>query len=229
MKNNQKKIQSGTVIKCADGPTSVFLLTHDKNKKEKNPFKRMKADFLQKKYERKRTRAKRSIVPGAHTIEETITYITKRYGAKEASPDYPHYRELMLNMKCGLIRQNKPELLSEKPILPPQNLQDSQAVAEWLRQVDEAVSEQHRTAESLSYETFPTDYHLFIIKQGTGTLTVELDTFYPVLNCSYSGGEKKQMDSIIKDIHLYYGVSQEDIDGQTPRYKDLLSILLHNA
>jgi len=77
----------------------------------------------------------------------------------------------------------------------------------------------------IPYEVFPIDYHLFIInKGGHGTLIIELDTFHPNLSASYSGN-KKIMEPILKDIYIYFGVSQEDIDYRTNRYEMLLAVL----
>ena len=227
MGKNAKSAQAATVIAGADGPTSVFILSHDRNKKEKNPFKRIQTAFRQSTYNRARRRAEKSIAAGCHTMEETVAYIQARYGAQEASFDYPNYRERMLEAKCGLIRRYKPELLGEeKQILPPADLQDPNAVEQWMREIDKAVADQRAAVEAVPYEVFPTDFHMFFIKvEEKAAVTICLDTLYSGFNYSSSGTDKKLMRSIICDIYRYYGVSQTDIDNRTERYKRLLSVL----
>jgi len=217
-----KAAKSYSIIGGADGPTLVFIVGH----KEKNIFKRIKMNVLNKKHKKKSELAKKSIVPGAHTMEETIRYMKQRYAAVEADSSYIHYKEWKKNMKYCLIQREKPELLGEeKKIFPPGDFNDEQAVREWQRQTDEWTSECQRKADVIPYEVFPIDYHLFIINKGEhGTLIIELDTFYPNLYVSYSGN-KKIMEPILKDIHIYFGVSQEDIDYRTDRYKMLLAVL----
>lgn len=217
-----KAAKSYSIIGGADGPTSVFIAGH----KEKNIFKRIKMNALNKKNKKKRELAKKSIVPGTHTIEETIRYMKQRYSAVEANSSYLFYNERKKNMKYYLIQSEKSELLGEEKKFPlPEDFNDGQAVREWQRQIDEWTNECQRKADAIPYEVFPTDYHLFIINKGEhGTLEIELDTFYLNFSTSYSGN-KKIMEPILKDIHIYFGVSQEDIDYRTSRYEMLLAVL----
>lgn len=75
--NSEKKTKcakSVALIGCADGPTSVFIV--DENRKL--PLKvRMKNSI----YRYKRKRAAKKIVAGTHTLDETVEYAIKKYGA----------------------------------------------------------------------------------------------------------------------------------------------------
>ena len=77
--------------------------------------------------------------------------------------------------------------------------------------------------EGVPYEAFPTEYHMFVIDRGPeGKLEIELDMLRPVISVSYAG---RAMGKISEDIHRYYGVTQQDIDEESDRYKSLLTVL----
>lgn len=222
MGTTAKKAASTSIIGGADGPTSIFIL----GRKEKNIFKRVKMYFNNRNYKRKRERAKKLIVPGTHTMEETIAYMKQQYGAVEPDSSYEYFKERKANMKYSLIQRLKPELLGTQwEFLPPEDLNDKEALMEWHNELDECTKERREKMDALPDETFPTDYHLFFIdKDSQGKLEIELDTLYPGFSVSYSGNEEA-MSIIQKDIYLYYGVSQEDIDKDTERYNMLLIVL----
>ena len=129
-------------------------------------------------------------------------------------------------MRYALIQRMKPSLLGpQKTFLPPENWENEESVKEWQRQIDEWHQECQKRVDAIPDEVFPTDYHLFLIqKKDHGTLEIEIDTLCPDVSISYSG-DKKIMEPIMKDIYLYFGVSQEDIDGKSPRYRALLAAL----
>lgn len=220
---NKKCASAVSIIGGADGPTSIFIV----GKKEKNLFRRIKHALYQRKYRRKRKLAERSIVPGAHTMEETIRYAQERYGMAEANASYRYYEERKRNVKGSLISRKKPELLSEeKRIPPPEDFSDEKALQEWGEQVREWTAAREREIDAVSPEAFPIDYHLFVADRGEqGGLEMEVELLYGALAISYFGGEKKSMNSIVKDIYRYYGVSQEDIEQRTERYQELLAAL----
>lgn len=218
-----KAAKSVSIIGGADGPTSIFLIGHGK---EKNILKRMKMEYWNRKYKKRRRAAEKTIVPGAHTMDETIRYMKERYGAVEADDRYPYFAERKINMKCSLIQKNRPELIGgERQLEPPDDLHDQKAVEKWMKQIEEWTQECHRKAEKISDEVFPSDYHMLIIERGEkGRLEIEIDTVSSVIGVSYSG-DKKVMEPILKDIYLFYGVSQEDIDQKSERYKSLAAVL----
>lgn len=218
--------KSYTVIGGADGPTSIFLAGNFKGHKEKNIIKIIKRKILNKKFNIKRKKAAKLIVPNPHTIKQTIQYIKQHFNAVEADCSYPYFNERKLNMKYLLIRREKPELLGEeKKIAPPKDFNDIELLKEWQKSIEEWNNQCLNKTESISDDIFPTDYHLFLInKKENGTLEIELDTLYPNISISYSGN-KKILEPILKNIYMYYGVSKKDIHYKTERYKTLLSIL----
>lgn len=212
-----------SIIGGADGPTSVFLI----GRREKNPFRRMKHAALNGKYRRKRRIAERSIVPGAHTMQETLQYAKERYGFAEADSSYRYYEDRKRSFRHGQIYRKRPELLrEEKKILPPEDFHDIKAVQEWEKRIQEQTAMREKEADAIPQEVFPTDYHLFVAEtKSRGRLEMEVDLLQGAFAISYSGGEKKAMDCAVKEIYRYYGVSQEDIAHKTERYKELLMVL----
>ncbi len=220
----KKSAQSVSIIGGADGPTSIFLV--GSKYKDKNIFRRIKQEFLNRKFKKKRKFAEKSIVPDGHTLEETIQYMKQHYAAVEADSSYPYYEKCKSSMKYALIQREKPELLGENvEIPPPEDFSDVQAVKEWQRLLTEQISQYERKVDMISDVVYPTDYHLFLISNGENeTMEIEVDMLYPGISISYCGA-KEVMEPILKDIHLYYGVSQEDIEQKTDRYKSLVNVL----
>ncbi len=219
----KKSAKAVSIIGGADGPTSIFIVGRHK---EKNFFRRIKSAYINRKYKRKRALAAKSIHPNPHTIEEVILYIRQQYSAFEADDSYYCYKERKRGMKMALIQREKPELLGgEKHFDPPSDFQNMEAVNKWQRELDDYIHDCERKTELISNEVFPVDYHLFLInKEAQGTLEVEIETLRSLLSISWSG-DKKIMEPISKDIYLYYGVSQRDIDEKTERYLGLLACL----
>lgn len=217
-----KRARAASIIGGADGPTAIFMIGH----KEKNIFRRIRFSLQNRKYKRKRASAAKSIIAAPHTIEEVIHYIVSRYGAVETDSQYPYYQERKRGMRYSLIQRCQPELLGpQKTILPPKDFQDEEALNLWQEQIEEWHQECQRRVNAISQEVFPTDYHLFLIsKEDKGTMEIEIDTLCPNVSISYSG-DQRLMESISKDIYLYFGVSQEDIDKKSPRYQTLLIAL----
>lgn len=221
----KKDVSAVSAIGGADGPTSIFLV----GRKEMNIWQHIKASFFNRKYIWKRARAEKtiaSLAPNAHTIEETIQYIRQRYHAAEADSSYPLYSSRKRSMKHQLIQRNQPELLGEeKQFLPPADLNDEQALLAWQQKIDAWADECMARADAVPYDVFPTDYHLFIIdRQDEGALEIEIDSINSSLSVSFSGNQKI-MEPILKDIYLYFGVSEEDIAHRSERYLSLLGAL----
>lgn len=218
----RRRAASCQMIGGADGPTSVFIAG-----KEKNLRRRISRALRDRKNRRKRDKAGRSIVPGTHTIQEVILYAKERYGMVEMDSSYRGYEERKRSRKQNLIYRKRPELLQEeKRIPPPKDFRDEKALKEYTRQVMEWTAMRDREIDAIPPEVFPTDYHLFVSDKGMqGTLEMEVDMLYGDIAVSYFGGNGDTMKAIVKDIYRYYGVSQEDIDHKTERYRELLMVL----
>lgn len=211
------------VIKGADGPTSIFIA----GRKEKNLLRRFERMWYDWNSQWKRKKAERSIIPGAHTIQEVIQYAKEQYGMTEADSSYRHYEERKRNHRHNLVYRERPELLTaEKRILPPKDFRDEEAVREWEKQIQEQMTMREKEIDAIPQEVFSTDYHLFAADRGKqGILEMEIDMLHEDITVSYVGGNKDVMKSIVRDIYRYYGVSAEDIAGKSERYKELLAVL----
>lgn len=218
----KKSAGAVSVIGGANGSTSVFIV----GRREKNIFKRFRLYLQNRKYRKKREKVVKSIVPGEHTMEETIEYMKKKYEASQVGVSYPHYEERKMNLQYSRIRRTRPELFRmERKIQEPEDFDDERAVREWQRQIDEQVKDWRKIAQRISDKEFPSDYHMFIIDKGEqGKMEIELDTYAQGIFVSYSG-DKKVMEAILKDIYRFYGVSQADIEHKTNRYKALIAVL----
>ena len=81
--------------------------------------------------------------------------------------------------------------------------------------------------EGISEDQMLMDFHIYEIGIGDGRLEMEIDYHWNFFGISYSGSKKsmKQMKAIARDLYLYYGVSEEDIQQKSERYHSLLAIL----
>lgn len=205
-----------SIIGGADGPTSVFLLGGS----GKRPLKdRIKNYF----YKKKRKRMAKKIVPGAHSLEEVVSYVKKEYGATEIPKTHYRYIEQRKCLKESLIIQYRPELLGNmREIEPPEVLTEETA-----KQMLKQVQRRSEFIETFSDEEMPMDYHVYEICSDEGRMEVDIDFKWDVFGCSYSGSKKemKHLRHICREIYIYYGVTEEDIQNNTKRYSSLLTTL----
>lgn len=71
------------------------------------------------------------------------------------------------------------------------------------------------------------DIHLYEIKLDGHCLELEVNVTQKLFGASYSGKKSvmKQFRKIVRDLYLYYGVTENDIAEKTQRYHSLLSVL----
>ena len=76
-------------------------------------------------------------------------------------------------------------------------------------------------------QKLPAVTRIYTIRIGSDCLDIEIDDVHDTFGVSFAGSKKamKRFRKIAKDLYLYYGVSEDDIAGQTERYLSLLSIL----
>ena len=76
-------------------------------------------------------------------------------------------------------------------------------------------------------ETAPEVTRIYEIREGNNSLRLEIIDVRGVIGISYSADSKtaKQFREISQDVQLYYGVSEEDIQNKTERYRDLVNVL----
>ena len=233
----KKKASAVTVIGGSDGPTSIFLAGGGKTK-EKNLYRRWKMAYRNAKRKRRRKKAEKSIKPGAHSMEELTAYMIERYGAVEVAHDDAVYVENCKNMRASLAMMYHPELVGERPEKPDlEALQkmDENKRKEVLEQFMAECTRMQERAAALAESVVPMDYHCYKITPGEWSeVHIELEKEHGLLmgGCSASNMRRhhgkrlmKHAQSIMADIHRYYGVTEEDIRQKSERYKDLLHVL----
>lgn len=92
-----KVAKSVSIIGGSDGPTSIFLVGN--KQKEKNLITRLENTLRIKKHRRRLEKARRSIKPGAHTLDETIYYMKQQYSMTEADHTIPIH---FMKQPCGV-------------------------------------------------------------------------------------------------------------------------------
>lgn len=92
------------------------------------------------------------------------------------------------------------------------------------------MAERKQVIENISKEQFDIDLTVleFTRKNLNGRLILEKK--YQFLSSSVTGKKNmmKKYNKILCDIYRFYGVTQEDIDTKSNRYKDLLFTLCDN-
>lgn len=213
---SSKNKRDVTIIGGSDGPTSVFLVGKSGRQSLKD---RVESHF----YQKKREHVAKKIVPGAHSLEEVAAYIKEKYGAVEVPETSHKYKEQKKGLKEGLIIQHRPDLLGDMAEISPPDEMTDEAVMQMLK----LVQKRSDYIATIPDEEMPMDYHVYEIRLGKGRMDIDIDFKWDFLGYSYSGNKKemKQLAEISKDIHLYYGVTEEDIRNQTKRYKELVGML----
>ncbi len=213
MKKNSSAV---SVIRGADGPTSVFLLKRNQKLTLRQKFERWKNSI-------KKAHIEKTLKPGSHTLDEVMEYIVDKYGFEKVENDSYEYNQ----MRASCIIQDNPELLgeySERLQLKGESPEDIQL---FLRQTEE------RTKRALEIPTtvYDIDFHKF-----QKNFTDINDNVHIIIekNHSYIGGGAsgskrviKKFRRIYKDVYRYYGVTQEDINNKSQRYTDVVRGLMH--
>lgn len=214
MKNKSKSNVS--IIGGADGPTSVFLL----GTTGKRPLKDRIRNYF---YKKKRNRMAKQISAGAHSMEEVVSFIKKEYGASEISKTDHRYIEQRKCLKESLILQHRPELLGDRlEIQRPEEFTEETA-----KKMFEQIRKRSEFIEAIPDEEMPMDYHVYEICLSEGRMSIDIDFKWDIFGCSYSGSKKemKQLRKICREVYIYYGVTEEDIQNNTERYSSLLTTL----
>lgn len=213
----KEKISSaGGIIGGADGPTSVFVA----GRTGKRP---LKIRIKNRVYKWKRKKAQKRIVAGAHTLEEVIAYAGEKYHLTEVANTQRKYVEQRKCVKESLISRHKPELLGDLKELERPETYTEETVKELQRQ----FLARREMIDRIPDSEMPMDFHIYEIESGQARLEMEIDYRWGIFGISYSGSKKemKQFKGVARDLYLYYGVSEEDIENKTERYHSLLAIL----
>lgn len=204
-----------TVIGGADGPTSIFLAGHSKKSV------RQKIRNLIYRYRKKK--AVKSMKANPHSMDELMEYMKEKWGFLELSRDNRTYQREYKELRASFLLQYKPELLGELAVLPELENRSEEAVKALIEQVER----RQKAAEEVPKELFDIECHILEKTEGENSITITLEKTFGCIGASASGtkGYLKKMDKIVREIYLYYGVSQKDIDEETKRYKELIAVL----
>lgn len=204
-------------INSEDGPTSIFII-NTKNRTLKQRFHKIK-------YNHKKKRIEKIIIgENHHSMEDVLTFAVKECGLAELDRDSVEVMEEYKQLRASFILQYKPELLGEYAKRPPLESEEPEAVMEYL----EKCKEQLQRAMAVPKELFDIDMHKYIKEYSdiNERLNVVIETKYGYIGGGASGDKAaKDLDEMMIRLHKYYGVTQEDIDSQTERYKNLIRTL----
>lgn len=205
-------------INGEDGPTSIFILKDTKSRTLKQRFYKIK-------YNRKKKRIEKMITGESHhSMEDVLAFAVNECGLAELDRDSVEVMEEYKQLRASFLLQYKPELLGEYAKLPTLESEEPEAVMEHL----EKCKKQLQHAMAVPKELFDIDMHKYIKEYSdiNERLNVVIETKYGYIGGGASGDKAvKDLDEIMKRLHKYYGVTQEDIDNQTERYKNLVRTL----
>ncbi len=241
--HGKKAAMAVSVIGASDGPTSIWLAGREK---EKNPFRRLKTAYRNKKRQARRRRAERTITPGTHTLDEVEAYIKERYGAQEVPGDDAVFIENRKNLRISMLMLYHSDLVGERP--PKPDMEALRALSEQersdrLRAYMEACQSMQKRAAALPESILPIDYHCYrIIPEEGSEIHIEMEKVHDFMaeGCSASCGpcraggrinrrdgkqKMKRAQAIMHDIVRYHGVSEKDIAEKNERYRGLLTSL----
>ena len=157
-------------------------------------------------------------------MEDVLTFAVKECGLAELDRDSVEVMEEYKQLRASFILQYKPELLGKYAKIPPLDSEEPEAVMEHL----EKCKEQFQHAMAVPKELFDIDMHKYIKEYSdiNERLNVVIETKYGYIGGGASGDKAaKDLDEMMIRLHKYYGVTQEDIDSQTERYKNLIRTL----
>ena len=211
------KAKAVSIIGGADGPTSVFIAGRSSKRKP------LRERIRQSIYRHRRRMMAKKIDVNPHTLEEVAVYAKKKYHAKEVSKTSKRYTEQYASAKEALIVMHKPELLGGLAKITRPDVFDETAAQELYRQIQLRCE----MAASVPDCEMPMDFHIYEIKTEDGRMEMDIDFKWDIFGMSYSGNKKamKKLEKISRELHLYYGVSEEDIRKETKRYSSLLTVL----
>lgn len=214
MGKTEKSAATIGIIGGADGPTAVF--TAGRKIPLKHRIRRMWYDL-------KRKRIAKRIKPEPHSMEEVMQYLQSRYGFIEADKDSEEYIREYQEMRCSSILQYAPELLGEYATPPRLTGQDEEGI----RKFQAELEKRQQCAAQIPKETFDIEYTVFERKDKDGKMQICFEKRFGYIGANASGTKKymKSFGKIYRDVYRYYGVTQEDIDNSSRRYKDLINIL----
>ena len=98
---------------------------------------------------------------------------------------------------------------------------------EYIRKFQSELEKRQQFAAQIPKETFDIEYFVFEQKNKDGKMQICFEKRFGYIGANASGTKKymKSFSKIYRDVYRYYGVTQEDIDSGSRRYKELINTL----
>ncbi len=207
-----------SVIGEADEPTAYFLLAGGKQAKS------VKQKIQKKIYDIRKSMIERHVKASAHSIDEVGNYMKAVYGFVEINQSTDEFQTEYKQIRASFIMQYAPELLGTLTPYPELAGEDPKSIKQFMEQMEL----RQKAAENIPQELFDIDLHVFKKEEADLQMRLIMESKYDYIGGSASGGSKLKMKKyrkIYRSICRYYGVTQEDIDKKTRRYKELIRTL----
>lgn len=205
-----------SVIGGADGPTSVLIV-----KKNSKLTLRQKAERMKNKI--KKTYVEKTLTSQSHNLDEVIEYMVNKYGFIELDKNSDEIKEEYNQMRASFIMQYAPELLGEYADTPQLQSESQEDMRAHLEQIQERMQK----ALAIPTTEFDIDYHNYKCGDINDNMHIIIEKRFAYIGGGASGSKKvmKRFRHIYKDIYRYYGVTKEDIQFKSDRYKDVVQTL----
>lgn len=214
----KKSKNAVSIIGGSDGPTAVFIA----GKNKKIPLKQRMRRF---KYKIKRVFVEKTLKCRSHSMDEVIKYIARRYGFIEVNNDSGEIDEEYRQMKSSFLIQHAPELLGEYAESPQLTSKSPEDIKTYLKQNEERIQK----ASEIPPAVFDIDFHKLVktFDDINDSISIIIEKRYSYIGGGASGNKKliRKFSQIYKDIYRYYGVTKEDKENKTDRYRDVVRIL----
>lgn len=211
-----KNASAISVIGGADGPTSVCLL-------KRNPKLTVKQKLHKFKYNLKRAHVEKTLKAKAHTLDEVMEYLVKELGFAEL--DKEEIKGEYEEMRASFLVQHAPELLGEYAKMPKLKSESQEDLLEYVRQARERIQK----AKEIPATEFDIDFHRFQLsfEDRNDDIHFLIEKRFGYIGGGASGNKRviKRFQRLDKEIHRYYGVTEEDIRTKSQRYKDVVRAL----
>ena len=211
-------MRKDTIIGGSDGPTAIAVI-------KKNSKLTLRQKLEKFRYKIKRAYVERTIKANSHTLDEVMDYIVNVHGFVEIVNG--EVRQEYEEMRASSIMQYAPELLGEYATMPQLKSESKEDIQEYIRQSEE----RKQKAMEIPIEEFDIDFHKFQRPVGdiNNNIYITVEKRFAYIGGGVSGNKKeiKRFHKIFKDVHRYYGVTNEDIVNKSTRYEQVVRVLVH--
>ena len=204
------------MIGKSDGPTAVTVIKRNSKLTWKQKLEKCK-------YKIKRAYIEHTIKAKSHSLDEVIDYIVNVHGFIELDNDEVRFERDEL--RASFIMQYAPELLGEYATMPRLKSEYKEDIEAYIKQFQ--VRQQR--AKEVPVSEFDIDFHKFQISFGdiNDNMYIIVEKRFAYIGGGVSGDKKvmRRFHRIFKDVHKYYGVTDEDINNKTKRYEQVIRAL----